>query len=147
MGDLRTYFGLAFVVVVAVMFAATLFSVGISNGGYGDTGQFPIKDKTDAYVAKLSNNTQVYAQATKSSFEQNPFIIAANAVVGGLTTAFNSISLVLDAMLIIPAVISDFAVTPIIVSLGLTPLFMIATIFISGTILLLIAAVTLKWFV
>ena len=148
MADLRTYFGAVMMVVLASVFVATLFSQSVSNGGYTDTGQFPLAGQTAGYMEQINNQSTSLSKSLNATFSQTQNVDLTNSFFATASTAGQSMSIVWSSFLMVVNMFSTLVMAPIAISLGVTPLILgIGMAYISGVVALVILGVVLKWFI
>lgn len=148
MADLRTYFGSVMLVVLGTLFVATLFSESIANGGYADTGQFPLASQTDAYKQQIENQSISLTKSMNATFSQSQNVDLTNGFFATASTASQSMSIVWSSFMMVGSMFSTLVLAPISISLGVSPVVAgIGMVYVVGLMILVIAGVVLKWFI
>jgi hypothetical protein len=148
MADLRTYFGAVMVVVLAATFVAILYSQAMQNGGYTDTGQFPLAGQTEGYMAQINNQSISMTNSLNATFGQTQNVDLTNSFFATASTAGQSMSIVWSSFMMVISMFNTLIMSPIAMSLGITPLVLgIGMAYISGLVALVILSVVLKWFI
>lgn len=148
MADLRTMFGAVMLVVLASLFVATMFSQSLANGGYTDTGEFPLAHQAEIYSNQTTAQSIQLQQSLNATFGQQQNVDLTNSFFATASTAGQAMSIVWSSLLMVTNMFGTIIASPIMANLGIqTILVGIGTAYIVGLIALIILGVVLKWFI
>jgi hypothetical protein len=148
MADLRTYFGATMVLALGLIFTSILYTQAMSNGGYVDSGQYPLANKSVGYLNEIQNKSVSLTQSMNATFSQSTTVDLGTGIYASAAVASQSMSIIWSLFLMVVSMVSTMFLAPIAMTLGVSQLLVgIGVAYVVGLLTLIIAGVVLKWFI
>lgn len=148
MADVRNYFGAAILVALLVFFTATLYTESMANGGYTDTGEYPLAGQSSVYMTDIKNKTTSLTNSMNATFGQSQSVDLATGFLASAAAAGTSMSVMWSLFMMVYSVTTTMFMSTLSGALGVpVEIIGLGLAYIIGLITLIIAGVVLKWFI
>jgi len=148
MADMRTYFTASILVVLGAVFVGMIWTQSLLNGGYIDTGDFPLAQQAIGYSTNIQNKTQALTNSMNATFSQNANVDIAQGIYTSVSTGGQIFSIIWSIFLIVISVLQTIFLAPLFSGVAVVQLiYGLGLAFTVGLLILIVAGVVLKWFV
>ena len=141
---LKTILLALIVVMAAIMFSATLFSLAVSNGGYPET-DFPLVAQANTFQQKMNTFTASVANSTSATGQTNPTVSTAEGYTIVINSGMQTVSLMFDSLgIMINMLASALLGSGVVVPAWLYP---ISAMFITVVVVFAILQAIMRWWI